>query len=540
MRKVPLPGLAPFTIRIFRVIWLASVVSNIGGWMQSVGAQWFLVDSGSSPALVALVQTASAAPVILLAIPAGVLGERLNRRRVLIYTQSAQLAVVLILTVMTWRGVVDSAALLLVTLVLGVVSAIQLPAYESLVPDIVPRSMIGDAAALSSTGVNVARAIGPAIAGLVAAQVGLAAVFALNALSFIFLLLVLVVWKGYRPAPVRAEPFLDATRAGLRYVRHSPIVRGILIRFAVFLVPATALWALLPVVASTTLGLDAAGYGLLLGAVGVGSILGAALLAEVRTRLGVNGAVAWGTGVYGLGLVSVIAFPTIWIAIPSLVLTGAAWIAVVATVNGTIQAFLPVWVRTRGLSIYQLAFYAPTAVSAAGLGLLAEHIGSSLVMAVAGAATVGLALTHLFWRLPETKDLGRDIVPIPGGTLAHLDDEDQGVLVLIRYTIAPENHDRFLTAMAQVEQSRFRTGARTWTLYRDPGHPGRFVEAYFVGSWREHLSQHEGRTTQYDGDLLEKARGLSVDDPAVEHLVTVTRPHRHPRHPSNGDTAPHS
>ena len=308
--------------------------------MQSVGAQWFLVESGGSPALVALVQTASAAPVILLAIPAGVLGERLNRRRVLIYTQIVQLAVVVILTVMTWQGAISSAGLLLVTLILGVISAIQLPAYESLIPDIVPRSMISDAAALSSTGVNIARAIGPAIAGLIAAQLGLGAVFALNALSFVFLLLVLILWRGYRPPPVRAEPFLDATRAGLRYVRHSAIVRGILVRFAVFLLPASALWALLPVVASGTLGLSAAGYGLLLTAVGVGSILGATVLARARDRLGVNGTVAWGTGIYGIGLVSVVAFPSIWVAVPALVVTGAAWLAVVATVNGTIQAFL--------------------------------------------------------------------------------------------------------------------------------------------------------------------------------------------------------
>lgn len=530
-------GMAPFTIRIFRMVWLASVVSNIGGWMQAVGAQWFLVDGGSSPALVALVQTASAAPVILLAIPAGVLGERLNRRRVLIYTQTIQFTVVVILAVMTWKGAVDAAGLLLVTLVLGVISAIQLPAYEALVPDIVPRSMIADAASLSSIGVNIARAIGPAIAGLVAAHIGLAAVFALNAFSFVFLLAVLLVWKGYRPPPVRAEPFLDATRAGLRYVRHSAVVRDILVRFAVFLLPATALWALLPVVASDTLGLGAAGYGLLLAAIGVGSILGAILLPRARARLGTNGTVAWGTGVYGVGLVSVIAFPSIWVAAFSLIVTGAAWIVVVATINGTIQAFLPVWVRTRGLSIYQLAFYAPTAVSAAALGLLAARFGSGLIMGVAGAVTIALAVSHVRWRLPDTEGIGRDIVPIPGGAPDHLEDENEGVLVLIGYTVMPEDREQFFAVMPALEQSRLRTGARTWTLYRDPVDGDRMIEAYFVGSWREHLSQHEARTTEFDGDLVEQARRLSVGEPTVEHLVAVPR-RSHPRHPSDNETSP--
>ncbi|MCC4908926.1 MFS transporter [Microbacterium sp. cx-59] len=528
---------APFTVRIFRILWLASLVSNIGGWMQSVGAQWFLIEGDSSPALVALVQTAAAAPVILLAIPAGVLGELLNRRRVLIATQLVQVGVVAVLVGLTWQDALTPGSLLAATLALGVVSAIQLPAYEAIVPDIVPKPMIADAAALSSTGINLARAVGPALAGLVAAQVGLAAVFALNALSFVFFLIVLVAWRGYRPPPVRAEPFLDASRAGLRYVRHSAIVRKILVRFCLFLLPANALWALLPVVAAGTLGLSAAGYGLLLGALGVGSLLGATVLGKARARLGVNGTVMWGSAAYGAGLILVVVWPTLWVTIPVLLVTGAAWIAVVATVNGTIQAFLPVWVRTRGLSIYQLAFYGPTAVSAVVLGVLADRWGSEAVMVVAGGLTVLLAVSQVIWRLPETQGIGREIVPIPGETIEHLSDEDDAVLVLVHYTVAPTDRAEFVRTMAWVEQARLRTGARAWRLYRDPARDDRLVEAFTVGSWREHLSQHEARTTEYDGDLLDRARALSVGVPTVDHLVVMPRPH-HPRHPSNPTDRP--
>ena len=337
-------GFAPLAVPIFRLVWLASIVSNVGSWMQTVGAQWLLVQDDGSPLLVALVQTASAAPVLLFAIPAGVIGEFLNRRLVLLWSQIVQLAVVLGLTYLTATGQTTTTVLLASTFVLGTVSAIQLPAFQALVPDIVPPKLLLDAASLSSIGVNIARAVGPAIAGLVVAQFGVAAVFLLNALSFLVFLGVLFFWKTYSPPAIRPEPFVDATRAGIRYVRHSRVVRLILLRLAAFLVPANALWALLPTIAKNSLGFSASGYGLLLAALGAGSIVGAFVLPWARRVAAVNGVVLASSVVFGAGLVALVASPTLWVTFPALVATGLAWIGVIATINGTIQAFLPVWV----------------------------------------------------------------------------------------------------------------------------------------------------------------------------------------------------
>lgn len=250
---------AALSVPAFRLLWIAGLISNIGTWMQSVGAQWQLVDDGSSAAVVALVQTASAAPVLLLALPSGVLGEFLNRRRVLIVTQVVQLGASLALALLSGGGGLTPAALLTLTFVLGAAAAVQMPAAQAITSDVVPARLIPDAASLSSISVNVARAVGPAAAGLLIAQLGVTAVFIANAASFVLYLVALLAWRTYVAPLSRPEPFLDATRAGLRYVLHARVIRSLYVRLVLFLLPANALWALLPVLAQKTFGLGAAG-----------------------------------------------------------------------------------------------------------------------------------------------------------------------------------------------------------------------------------------------------------------------------------------
>ncbi|MBB2975263.1 MFS family permease [Microbacterium endophyticum] len=525
-------GFAPFTLPVFRLIWTAALVSNIGSWMQSVGAQWLLVEGGSSAFVIALVQTAAAAPVLLFAVPAGVIGEFLNRRHVLIYAQFVQLIVVGVLTYLTWTQQTTPTTLLATTFLLGVCSAVQLPAFQSLIPDIVPREMITDAASLSSISVNIARAIGPAAAGLIVAQLGVAAVFAINAVSFVFFLGVLILWRSYAPPRPRPEPFLDATRAGLRYVLHSKIVRSTLVRLALFLVPANALWALLPTIAETSLGLGAGGYGLLLGSLGVGSIIGGVLLPRVRSVLGANGVVLASSLVYGLALIVLVVSPSLWLTVPVLIAAGLAWLNVIAVINGSVQAFLPVWVRTRGLSIYQLALYGGSAVGATLAGVLASAVGADIAVVAAGAAVLVAGLSQFIWPVASTAGIGREIVPIPGVLdVSRGSDDDQQVLVLVRYRVPESDRSAFIHVMRQVEQTRYRTGARRWELYTDADDSGMLVEAYAVGSWREHLSQHESRTTKFDSDLLARARAHSSEAPLVDHYIALIVPRRRSKIP---------
>ncbi|MBF4562538.1 MFS transporter [Microbacterium sp. VKM Ac-2870] len=517
-------------IKVFRAIWLAGIVSNIGSWMQSVGAQWMLVEGGSGPAVVALVQTAAAAPVLLLAIPAGVLGEFMNRRRMLIAVQTAQVIVVGILIWLTAANLVTPPLLLVLTLLLGAGSAIQLPAYQALVTDIVPAPLVQGAAALTSIGVNVARAVGPALAGLLVAQAGVVAVFAANAISFAAFVGVLLAWRGYSVPRGRPERFIDATRAGLRYVRHSRVILDLFVRLALFLLPANALWALLPIIASAELHLQASGYGLLLTALGIGSIAGGILLPTARKRWTTNTTLVSAAGLYGASTAALVVFPSIWTALPLLVLAGIGWIGVIATVNGTVQAFLPAWVRTRGLSVYQLVLFGGTAIGAALAGAAAGFAGVAWVTGLCGALIVVLAAAGVVWPTASTVGRGRGAVelPFPEGSSVDTEVVDAArrpVLVLLRYRVAAARQADFLAHMEMVGHSRRRTGARSWRLYENHEQPGTFVEAFAVGSWQEHLSQHADRDTQYDDQLLADARQFSEDDPAVEHLIAV--PERH-------------
>ncbi|SDQ28559.1 Predicted arabinose efflux permease, MFS family [Curtobacterium sp. UNCCL20] len=518
-------ALAPLAIPVFRALWIAVLVSNIGSWMQTVGAQWLLVDEHAAPVVVALVQTASSLPVLLIGIPAGVVGEFVDRRRLLIGVQAFQVVVGAAMTVLTATGSMTPALLLTVTFLLGSASALQLPAYQALVPEIVPRAAITDAAALSSVGVNVARAIGPALAGVVIAQLGVPFVFAANALSFALFLVVLVAWRGYQRPETRAEPFVDATRAGVRYVLHAGVVRRLLVQLAVFMVPANALWALLPLVANGPLGLSSGGYGLLLAAVGAGSVGGAFVMPAIRRRLGIGRVVGLTSVVFGAAMVVVALVPSLPVVLVALVIGGVAWIGVVTTLNGTVQAFLPAWVRARGLAVYQLVLFGSTAVGAALAGVVATPLGVVGVLAAAGVLTAlgaGLLLVSGF---PVLTDRQRAATPMPLSDVAFVPDDHAAAtgetLVLLHWTVPAGSVDEFRARAARLGKSRRRTGARDWNLYRDAATgPDAWVEAFRVGSWQEHVDQHEVRQTGDDARMLEAVREVA-GEPRVEHLVAV-------------------
>jgi MFS family permease len=520
-------ALAPLTVPAFRALWIAALISNIGSWMQTVGAQWFLVEQHGSPLLIALVQTASAAPVLLLGIPAGVIGELLNRRTLLIWVQATQVAIGGVLVVLTMTGEMSPYLLLALTLALGAASAVQLPAYGAISAEIVPTPFIPNAASLSSISVNVARAIGPAIAGALVSLLGVAFVFALNAASFAVFLVVLLAWRGYRPLPHGFEPFLDATRAGVRYVRNAGIIRALYLRLGLFIVPASALYALLPLLATQRLGLDATGYGVLLAGVGAGSIVGAFTMPRVRDAIGVNRTVLVCTLVFGAGMVGTALSPWPVLSVVILAVGGAGWIGVIATLNGAVQSFLPSWVRTRGLSIYQMVLFGSTAAGSALAGAIAGWTGSALACLGAGVVVVLVALSQLALPLAGTAHIprGRGELPLPQLSSDGDIDENAQTLVLVRYRVDDENRSEFLARIALVEHSRRRTGARSWTLYADREQPGMFVEAFDVGSWREHLSQHAERLTGYDEQVIQAAQMLAVSVD-TEHLIATGRaPH---------------
>jgi predicted MFS family arabinose efflux permease len=416
-----------------------------------------------------------------------------------------------------------SSRSLLFTFVIGSGSAVVTPAYQSLVPELVPRDQVPAAAQLNSININIARAIGPAIAGILIAHVGVGAVFALNAGTFAVYGIVVALWRpASDTSPQVPERFLAALRAGGRYVRYAPVVRRILLRSALFLVPASALWGLLPLVASRRLDLGSTGYGLLLGALGVGAIAGAATLSWTRARLSTNVLVGLAGGLFGAATVAVILLRSTIGVVLVLIPAGTAWVVMLATVNTSLQLFLPAWVRARGLSVYQMVLYGAQGLGALAWGTVADAFGLTVAFLVAAGLMVAGTASIGVWPLIDTSHMDRSTVTRPDPVLALETDAATGpVVVRTIYSIPAERAPEFIRAMSRVRESRLRTGATDWWLFRDGEQPHVFEELYVVASWDEHLRQHRERLTGTDQSYEEEAKRLSDEPPQTWHLLPV-------------------
>jgi MFS family permease len=513
---------APLGQRAFRWLWLGMFIAYIGVWMQTVGAQWLLVDAPNAATLVSLVQAAMTMPVMLLALPGGVLADSFDRRWLLLTVQVYFFVVATLLTVLTAAGLMPPALLLALTFALAIGAAVQLPTWQALIPELVPRAQLRAASRLDMVAVNVGRSVGPAIAGLVIAGFGVPVVFALNACSGVFLALALIFWRR-RPAVSqdRRERFVPALRAGGRYVWHEPIVRRILLRVILFIAPGMVLWALLPLIASQRLGLGAAGYGALFGALGAGAIIAALVLGRVRDRLSTNGLLIAAGIVFAAALALIVLVSNFFAALPILLFAGLAWTAVISTLIAELQLFLPVWVRARGIAIYLVTFTGSMTFGALIWGLVAEGVGLQPTFFIAAAAMLCGVIGGLFWRVPETGHLDREpAIYWPEARLAFDPEPDTGpVMVTVEYTVAADREAAYLEAMDGLRQSRRRTGATRWELYRDGDRPNRFIEIFSVPSWQEHLRQHEGRLTAADQEVEEAALAFSDPPARAEHLL---------------------
>ena len=376
---------APLRRRAFRWLWVGVLISYIGTWMQTIGAQWLVVDGPNAATVVALVQAANTLPVMLLALPGGVLADSFDRRWLLFTVQAYFFVVGVLLVVLTIAGQMPPVLLLAFTFALGVGAAVQLPAWQSVIPELVPRTQLGAATRLEMVGVNFARSVGPALAGLVIAWSGVPAVFALNALSVTFLAIALLFWRRRQTASeVGRERFVPALRAGGRYVWHEPVVRRILLRIMLFIAPGVVLWALLPLVATQRLGLGADGYGVLFAALGIGAVMGALVLGRARARLSTNAMLGAACVLYAAGLATIVLAPNFAVALVILVFTGLAWTGAISTLNAELALFLPVWVRARGLAVYMVVFTGSMSAGALAWGLLAEGLGLQITLALSG------------------------------------------------------------------------------------------------------------------------------------------------------------
>jgi len=518
---------SPFGSRAFAVLWTATVVANIGSWMYSAAAGWLMTTLNLSPLLVSMVQTATALPMFLFALPAGALADILDRRKLLIAAEILATAVSAIFALIVSLQLATPGNLLLFVFLIGAATALTSPAWQAIVPQLVPRRDLQAAVAANSAGFNVSRAVGPALGGVIIAGFGIAAPFWLNALSNFGIIAALIWWRpaaaGARNLP--PERFVGALRAGFRYAVNSSALRSTLMRGAAFFLFASAYWAFLPLIARDRIAGGPGLYGFLLGTIGAGAAGGAFALPWLKAKLGSERLVAIGSAGTALSMLLFGLARDPRTALLASAVAGICWIAVLATLNVSAQIALPEWVRGRGLSIYATVMFGSLSLGSTLWGQVAGTIGLVAALFIAAA---GLVLPiPLLRRWPLFTAGWIDLTPSahwPEPVLAGEVGHDRGpVLVTVEYRIDPNRREAFLEALGMLAPVRRRDGAYAWGVFEDAAVPGRMVETFLVESWLEHLRQHE-RVTNADRLIVDAVRRFHcAGEPTVTHFIAADR-----------------
>jgi MFS family permease len=510
---------SPLRHQTFGRLWFASLAGYLAVWMQSVAGAWLMTSLTSSALLIALMQTAISLPMCLLSLPAGVLADMLDRRRLILSTQVLMLIASCLLAALTLLGAIGPAGLLALTFLLGTGMALNGPAWQASMCEATDRVELAQALTLIGISYNIARAVGPALAGAIQAARGPWLVFIVNAAAYAWV--VAVAWR-WQPASVRSvlppERLISAIRVGLNYAAHTVAVRAPLMRTAAFMLPASSLWALIPVVGQARLGTSAAGFGLLIGSLGVGAIIGGLLLHRLRERLTLEALITGATLCYALTLGLTALLSDVRTLCLALILGGAAWSIALTSLGAALLTSVPMWVRSRTIALSMLASQGFMAGGAALWGVIANHGGPDLALALAS----GLMVILLIWSRRYPVELGAesDVTPSPADVHQPVPSdpippEAGPVAIEVRYRIDPRRREEFLSASEPVGRLRRRNGARFWRLYRDLGEEGVFVERFVVDSWMEYQRQLT-RSTVADHEHEERVRSFLQSGAQIE------------------------
>jgi MFS family permease/quinol monooxygenase YgiN len=525
-------GWAPLRYPDFRRLWLAQFTSNIGSWMQTVAAQWVMTSLTSSPLLLSAIQAAGSIPVLLLAVPAGALGDLVDRKRLIFSGQLLMLAAAAVLALLSAIGGLTPLVLIALLFVIGVGGALGAPTWQTLQPELVPDEVRSQAIALGSVNQNLARAVGPAIGGLLLAATSAALVFGVNAGSFVAVLgAVMITRIPVRERTLPREHVFAAVRAGGRFVLNSPLLLAVIARAIGFVFFAGAIWAILPLVARQRLGLGSGGYGLLLGCVGVGALLAANFGPALKKRLSPAAIYALACALTAVPAALLAVTHSVPLTAVVLVAAGAAWITGLGTLSNAYQGQLPVWAKARAFAYYLVAFQGAMGVGSLVIGAIAQatSVRTSLLV-VAGGLVVCLLVTS---RLPLPAHTGGDdhlAEPLPLPETPDADTSGHGPLaVTVEYAIQPSQVDAFLALTDDLRRMRRRTGAVHWHLHRDIDEPNLFTEMFISTSWEEHEQQH-ARVERADQQLLAQIDLLLVPGrPRIAHHAVAIQPVRRRR-----------
>jgi MFS family permease len=511
----------PLKVPVFRLLWSTWLVANVCMWMNDVAAAWMMTSMTTSPLWVALVQSASTLPVFLLGLPSGALADILDRRRYFIMTQFWVAGVATLLCIAVLSGVMTPALLLLLTFANGIGLAMRWPVFAAIMPELVTRPQLPAALALNGISMNASRIVGPLVAGALIASAGTEYVFLLNAVLSVVSGFAIMRWRRtHVPSPLGRERLGSAMRVGLQYVRQSARLRAVLLRVALFFLHSTALLALLPLVARGLHGGGARTFTLLLASMGAGAICAALFLPRLRQMMTRDTLVLRATLLQSASTAVMAFAPNAWVAVPAMLLNGAAWITCANSLSVSAQLSLPDWVRARGMSMYQMAIMGASALGAALWGQVATLTSVQTCLAVAAVSGSLSMLMALRWvadrqaeeDLTPSSEFKTPVADVPPGA-GHL-------VVRIDYLIDPARADDFRALMQESRRSRLRQGALEWALLRDVNQPGHFIEQIVDESWTEHLRRF-GRVTASDVALRERKLAFHIGDapPQVSRCV---------------------
>jgi predicted MFS family arabinose efflux permease len=515
---------SPFRYSTFTVVWIATLASNIGSWMYSSASGWLMTSLDADPLMVSLVQVAASLPMFLFALPAGAMADTLDRRRFLIGGECFIAVISTLFAALIWLHLIRAGTLLLFTFLIESGSAVTSPAWQAVVPQLVPKSELPAAVAMNSVGINVSRAIGPALGGVLTAAFGIAAPFWVNGVSNFGVIGALLRWRPdpQQSSQLPAERFVSAMRIGVRHSRNNRHLRAALFRAVAFFLFASCYWALLPLVARNQAGGGPAFYGILLGTIGASAIAAVFALPRLKATLGPNRVVAAGSIGTAVALLLYGCARGPATALLASVFAGASWIAVLSTLNISAQLALPEWVRGRGLAVYVTVFFGALTVGSALWGQVARVGGVPMAHFIAAAGA--LLTIPLTWRWKLQSGAGVDLTPSmhwPTPVLGRHVESDAGpVLVTIEYRINEPDREEFLRALDLLSHERGRDGAYAWGLFEDVAEPGRFLETFLVESWLEHLRQHK-RVTNADRVLQQQVHHLLKGPPTTAHLIAA-------------------
>ncbi|MBB3461053.1 MFS transporter [Rhizobium sp. BK377] len=514
---------APLRHETYRNIWFASLASNFGGLVQAVGAAWMMTVITSSEDMVALVQTSTALPIMLFSLVSGALADNYDRRRIMLTAQSMMLAVSILLTACAILGWITPGLLLFFTFLIGCGTALNNPAWQASVGDMVPRADLPGAVTLNSMGFNITRSVGPAIGGAIVAAAGAAAAFAVNALSYIALIYALLRWRPSTSASTLPRETLgSAIFAGMRYVSMSPNLEKILLRGLVFGVGASSIQALLPVVALDLVSGGPLTYGFMLGAFGIGAIGGAMLSARLREMFSSETIIRLAFLGFALSAVIAALSPSAVLTSAGLLIAGACWVSALSLFNTIVQLSTPRWVVGRSLSLYQTVTFGGIAGGSWLWGIIANNYGLSDALLMSAAVLLLGVVIGLRFSMPAFASLNLDplnrfIEPALG---LDITPRSGPIVIQVGYQIADDDLAEFMTLMVERRRIRIRDGARNWALMRDLENPGLWTETYHTPTWVEYI-RHNQRRTQADAENTDRLRALHRGEglPHVHRMI---------------------